>query len=432
MDFFLLGLNHKNTPIEIRERLAFSPKRVIEALSQLTKNNGSTNSEVPETVILSTCNRVEIYAVRNDAELAAGKIKSFLSDFHQIHPKDFEGYLYTLSNRSAIEHLFCVTSGINSMVMGESQIQGQVKEAFELAQQSGTAGVLLSTLFGSALRVGKRARTETEISKHFLSISGAAVNLVRTAFPDISDLNILIIGIGEMSLIAIKTLFQLGAQNVTIINRSQERTKNVQGKFHVRALGFDRLQESLGEADVVICSTGAPHAVLTLEAMKNVLKKYGERCRLIIDIAVPRDVEPEIGKLPNIQLYNIDQLETQIEENLERRCSEINRVQDIINEEVANFMAWYQSLKAKPVITKLRHRGEKIREQELQRAFRKFKGTLSDKDAEVMQDLSRRIVNKLLHQPLTRLREEASEGNGDHYAAAVQNLFDLEDYPQNK
>ena len=166
--------------------------------------------------------------------------------------------------------------------------------------------------------------------------------------------------------------------------------------------------------------------------MKNMQKKQRERRRLIIDIAVPRDVDPEIGKLPNIQLYNIDQLKTQIEENLERRCREINRVQDIINEEVVNFMTWYQSLKAKPLIAKLRHRGERIREEELQRAFGKFKGTLSDKDTEVLQDLSRRIVNKILHQPLTRLRKEASMGNGDHCAAAVQNLFDLEEYPQNK
>ncbi|MFQ5641461.1 MAG: glutamyl-tRNA reductase [bacterium] len=432
MDILLLGVNHKNTPVEIREQLAFTQTRLGEALLQLTKTQGGgSHSALHEVVILSTCNRVEIYAVCKNIELGAAALKAFLSDFHGIRSEDFEDYLVTLSNRRALDHLFRVTSGIDSMVVGESQIQGQVKEAFEQAQQYGATGPVLSTLFGNALKAGKRARTETDIGKRSLSVSGAALNLARSAFPDISEPKILLIGLGEMSVLAMKKLSQLGAHNLTIINRSQERIKKAVGEIEVRAFGFDRLHDCMEEADLVFCSTGAPHAVLTFEEMKTVLPRRSDRPLLIIDIAVPRDVDPEIGALPNVRLYNIDQLKKRVEKNLEIRCSEINRVSDIVDEEAAVFWAWYKSLKAKPVISNLRQKTEIIREQELQRALRRFEGTLSDKDAQVVQDLTRRIVNKILHHPLTCLKEKAAEGNGEFYTAAVQNLFNLDNFQQN-
>ncbi|RMF61218.1 MAG: glutamyl-tRNA reductase, partial [Calditrichaeota bacterium] len=299
MEILLVGLSHKTTPVKIRERLAFPQNRVGDALMQLRQMNGDPQADLVEVVILSTCNRVEIYAVSRNAERAARRVISFLSDFHQIHLEEFQDTLYTRMNQSAVDHLFRVASGIDSMVIGEGQIQGQVKQALDLAHQYGASGPILSALFANALHVGKRARTETEINQHSLSISGAAVNLVRSQFPDLSEVNIVIVGLGEMSLIAIKSLLHAGAKEVTVVNRSRERIQNIVQQFAVRALPFDRLEQSVTEADVVICSTGAPHAILTFDAMQQVMKQRTDRPLLIVDIAVPRDVEPEVGTLPH-------------------------------------------------------------------------------------------------------------------------------------
>lgn len=428
MNIFLLGLNHKTAPVELRERLAFAPQRMGKALAQLTQPNGKIGSELAEAVILSTCNRVEIYAVATNIRIAAQRVKTFLSSFHNVHPDEFSRCLYTASNLGAVEHLFSVTSGIESMVIGETQIQAQVKQAFEFGQQYQTVGPFLSALLRHALRIGKRVRTETAVSEHPLSISGAGVHLVQKCFPDLSALKVLIIGAGKMGLVAVKNLFDQGVRDITIINRTQEHVKTIAQQSNVKTFGFERLPECLTEADAVICSTGAPHIVLSLDTVKRVLPYRKKRPLLIVDIAVPRDVDPEITKLESVKLYNIDQLRNRVEHNLERRCNEINHARDIINEEVSRFLAWYQSLKAKPVITKLRQKAERIREQELQRALRRFECDLSDNDVRVVHDLSRRIVNKILHDPLTRLREEASEGNGDLYTATVRNLFSLEEH----
>ncbi|MCG8608126.1 glutamyl-tRNA reductase, partial [bacterium] len=345
---------------------------------------------------------------------------------------EFEQHLCFSSNLAVAEHLFSVVSGIDSMVIGENQIQRQVKQAFESAQQFGTTGPLLSTLFQNALAVGKRVRRETAIGKNALSISGAAVNLVQRFCPHIANAKILVIGVGEMGLVAIKNLFNLGARNITIINRTEEHLRTISNEFKVRKCGFDRLQTCLTEADAVLTCTGAPHTVLATETIKPILKSRTGRPLLIVDIAVPRDVDPEVAKLEAVDLYNIDQLKIRIEVNLEKRCSEIDRVRDIINEELGHFFAWLQSLKAKPIIKKLRKKAEDIRKQEFQRALRRLDMHLSEDEVQVVNDLSRRIVNKILHQPLTRLREEASAGNGDLYTAAVQDLFDLAAPPHKK
>lgn len=429
MNLLLVGLNHKSAPVEVRERLAFQPKRMPEALSALTRVNGHPAGTIYEAVILSTCNRVEIYAVVKNNEEATQTIRNFLSTFHKIDTEEFDSHLYYAHNLGVVEHLFSVISGIDSMVVGETQIQGQVKQAFEASQQYGAIGPYLSTLFSKAMTVGKRVRTETAISERAVSVSGAAVNLVSNLFNEVPKLKVLIIGVGKMGLDAVKSLMKRGATDISIINRGQERVRPIAEEYNLTVSNFEKLESELLEADVVISSTGAPHAVLTTDAMRRVLGRRGaEKCLLIVDLAVPRDVEPEVGALQGVTLLNIDRLETQVEENLERRCEEINRVRDIINEEVGEFQAWYQSLNAKPVIKKLRQKADQIREKELQRALRRFEEKLSDKDAQVVQELSRRIINKMLHEPLTRLREQASLGNGDVYTSAVQHLFDLDEH----
>ncbi|MFQ5708588.1 MAG: glutamyl-tRNA reductase [bacterium] len=427
MNILLTGLNHKTTPVEIRERLAFPPKQRGAALAQLTQPNGQTGCELLEAVILSTCNRVEIYTANRNNESAIEKVKSFLSNFHNVPPAEFSPYLYTAANLDAVEHLFNVTSGIDSMMIGETQIQGQVKQAFECAQQHGTAGTFLSALFRHALSVGKRVRTETAISEHSLSISRAAVNLVQKSFPNVAGLKVVVVGVGEMGLVTIKSLFNQGVRDITAINRSQERAQALVQQFNLKTLGFDRLEACLAEADVVVSCTGAPHIVLPLETVKRVLRHRQKPPLLIVDIAVPRDVDPQVGKLENVRLHNIDQLRTEVEQNLKRRSNEIGHVRAIVTQEVSKFFAWYQSREAKPVITKLRQKAEQIREQELQRALRRFESNLSDSDTRVVQDLSRRIINRILHQPLTRLKELTAEDNGELYAATVRNLFRLEE-----
>lgn len=427
MNIILVGLNYESAPVELREKLAFQQKRLGEALISLTRENGRIESQIMEGVIVSTCNRVEIYAVVNNTESGFRRIKDFLSQYHKAAQAEFEHCLYTFSDLEVVEHLFSVVSGIKSMVLGETQIQSQIKQAFEIAQKYKVAGPFLSTLFRNALTVGKRVRCETAISEHSLSVSHAAVSLIRRRFQELSDLNVLVVGLGKISLIAIKTLAKLGVRNLMIVNRTEGSAQDVANELGAKAYGFDRLQDCLAEADVVLSSTSAPHFILTTNIVEKALQARQYQPLFIIDIAVPRDVDPQVARLNSVTLHNIDQLETQIEANLEQRCSEINKVRDIINQEVENFIAWRQSLEVKPVITDLREHADEIRERELQRALRRMEMDLSEHDAQIVQELARRIVNKMLHKPMTRLREEAVEGNGHIYTAAIRDLFGLEE-----
>ncbi|MFQ5676285.1 MAG: glutamyl-tRNA reductase [bacterium] len=425
MHILLIGLNHESTPVELREKLAFQPKRLGVALTQLTQQDGQGEQHIAEAVILSTCNRVEIYALTEDCHQGARSIKEFLSRFHKTPLVDFEACLYERRHLSAVEHLFCVTSGIDSMILGETQIQGQVKQAFELAQEYHTVGPFLSNLFRNALTVGKRVRSETAISEHSLSISHAAVDLVRTRFDNPAALNLLVLGLGKMSFMAVKALRRLGVRNLTVINRRPEHALELTKDLPVKIFGFDHLESCVRDADVIISSTAAPHTLLGFEQMRQIMNQRSHKNLMIIDIAVPRDIEPEVGRLENVSLYNIDQLQNQIGVNLERRCEAVNNAKDIIDAELTNFLNWLRSLEVKPVITELRDKVDEIRLQEVDRALRRFEKDLSENDANVVRELSHRIINKILHTPLVRLREEAANGNGHVYAASVKNLFDL-------
>lgn len=431
MKIILVGINHDNAPVELRERLAFHPAHLPGALAKLTQPNGNVDSDIVEAVILSTCNRVEVYAAVKDPKAGMKRIEEFLASSHNLPVSEFKNFLSTSVDLGVVEHLFSVASGIKSMVLGESQIQRQVKEAFDVAKKLQTVGPLLSSLFRNALTVGKRVRSETGIAKHSLSVSHVAVKLVRNTFPDLSTPNILVLGLGKMSLMAVKSMLKYGARDLTIINRSQEKAAEITKQLKIRTFGFDQLGESLKQADVVLSSTGSPHFILTQQIVEQAMQERKNKPLLIIDIAVPRDVDPEVRKLNLVNLYNIDQLSTKVENNLEQRCNEINKVRDIINQEVTNFLAWCQSLEVKPVITDLRQYAEEIREQELKRARRRFGIDLSEQDSQVVQELANRIINKMLHQPIVHLRKEAVGGNGQICTATVRKLFGLEK-PTNK
>ncbi len=424
MHYVLIGLNHETAPVELREKLAFHPSILAEALVKLFKHENSY-SQIEEAVILSTCNRVEIYAAVKNAQAGIQQIKEFVSNFKKTPRKDFEPYLYVLEGAEVEQHLFSVASGLKSMILGEAQIQGQIKEAFEAAQKFKTVGPLLSALFRNALTVGKRVRTETALSEHSASVSHAAVALVKKSFGGLTGLNILVIGMGKMSLLAVKALLKGGASDVTVINRTEEKVKDVAARLNVKFFGFDKLEDCLKNADVVISSTGAPHVVLSKGMVQQTLANRGFRPLLIVDMAVPRDVDPEVSALNSVKLYNIDHLKSELDSNGGKRCAEITKAKNIIEQEMANFAAWRQSLEVTPVITDLRSFAEDIQSQEVERALRRLQAELPEHDVQVVQELARRIVNKMLHQPIVRLRAEAAEGNGQSYTAAVRNLFGL-------
>ncbi len=422
----LVGINHKTAPVELREKLAFPKFKLQQAFGQLLAGRGDSNP-LSEAVILSTCNRVEIYGVARQKEEARAFIQRFLCQFHEIELKYFESHIYFKTDLTTVEHLFAVASGINSMVVGENQIQHQVKEALEEALKYKASGPILSTLFRMALTVGKRARSETEISTHSLSVSQAAVNLVKRLFPDISSLKILLLGLGKMNLLAARSLIKMGSRQISIVNRTPEHALEFGRQYGIPVYGFDRMEGCLKSADVVISCTGAPHLILTRTQLEMIMQTRPHHPLTLIDIAVPRDVEPDVDKLENVQLFNIDQLQPQILANQEQRCREITRVREIINEEVASFLAWYHSLEVKPVITELRQRAEQIREQELQRALHRFEKNLTQHDVQLVEDLTRRIINKLLHHPIKSLRQEAEQGNSQLYAASLRRLFGLDE-----
>jgi glutamyl-tRNA reductase len=425
MHFILLGLNHETAPVELREKLAFHTSSLGDGLLQLTRKHDGSNSEIDEGVIVSTCNRVEIYATAKSRSNGIRQIKNFISSFHKIPLESFEKYLYVCVDTEVAQHLFSVASGLRSMILGESQIQGQIKDAFDTAQKFKTVGPLLSALFRNAITVGKRVRSETTLSEHSASVSHAAVKLVKRSFEALSGINILVIGIGKMSLMAVKALLKSGASNVTVINRTEENVKDVAQGLNIKFYGFDKLRDCLKEADVVISSTGAPHIVLSKELVSEALANR-LRSLLIVDMAVPRDVDPHVSQLESVQLFNIDQIKAEIDTDGEKRCAEMNKAKSIINEEIANFAAWRQSLEVTPVITDLKTFAEDIQSQEVDRALRRLQMELPEHDMQVVQELARRIVNKMLHQPIVRLRAEAVEGNGHAYTAAVRNLFGLE------
>ncbi|MFQ5651190.1 MAG: glutamyl-tRNA reductase [bacterium] len=422
MQIILVGLGHESAPVELRERLSFQAEKLERALIRL-----GASTEIAESVIISTCNRVEFYGVARDVEEGLTYMKHFLANFHDVPCAEFEAHLFTAAGVEVVEHLFAVASSIKSMVLGETQIQGQIKHAFEVAQANGCTGPFLSTLFQNTLSVGKRVRRETAISEHSLSISHAAVALLKQQFPEVAKQRVLVVGNGKMGLLAIKGLLKLGVTDLTVINRTEENVRELARKLQVRALGFDHLQACLGRADVVISSTGAPHVIINKEMVENATAARTNRPLLMIDIAVPRDIEQEVGQVDNVTLYNIDQLQETIASNRERRTKELAKVHHILEDEVRKFVAWLQTLEVKPVITRLRQRAEVIGEQELQRAVRRFQAELSENDSRVLRELTTRIINKMLHEPISRLRAEAADGNGQNYTSALNHLFGLEE-----
>lgn len=419
MEIIVVGVNHKAAPVAVREMLAFTPVQMEAALAALHKTT-------TEGILLSTCNRTEIYAVVPSAEEGRKQIMDFLAGFHRASVERFTPYLFSLTGREAVGHLFAVASGLESMILGEPQVLGQVRGAYVAAAARSSAGPILSWVFLHSLKTGKRVRTDTSISRNAASISHAAVELARKALGTLTGRRVVLVGAGEMAELAARNLLDNGCADLVVANRTYERAVDLAGSFGGTAAELDRLPQLLAETDIVISCTGAPTFVVHPEMVKGAMEKRPDRPLFLIDIAVPRDVDPEVRQVANVFLHDIDDLQSLRAANLEERRKEVAAAQEIIESELNVFDHWWSSLQVVPTIRALRDRAEEIRQVELQKALGRL-GGLSDRQRSTVEALAAGIVNKILHQPTVRLKDCSAEYTGATYALTLRELFGLEE-----
>ena len=419
-----IGTSHHVAPIEFRERLAFSEEQLIESHQYIRESD-----QIQESVILSTCNRVEVYAVLNSvrtAEAAAKVLAEFLSRCHRIDMESLKKWTYLHHNLETIQHLFRVTSSLDSMVVGESQILGQVKDAYDTSRSAGSTGTILNRLFTKAFNVGKRIRSETTITTGAVSISYAAVELAKKIFNTLEGKTVAIIGAGEMSELTAKHLVANGVSTVIVANRTYQRAVKVAEKFKGIPLAYDSDLNFLIDADIVISSTNAPDYLIKRQPLVNIMRKRKHRYMFLIDIAVPRDIDPDVSKLDSAFLYNIDDLEAVVASNLKDRQQEAIHAEQIVSEEAKRFYDQLQVFQVNPTIKALHQQFRQIADTELQACF--YKTTLSDAQEEAIASMTQAIVKKLLHHPMKNLRGAVNDGDADHgqYVQALQELFVLD------
>jgi glutamyl-tRNA reductase len=418
----VVGVNHKSVPVDLLERLAISEEMLPKALHQL-----STYEHVLEGAILSTCNRIEAYAVVSKFHGGAQDLRNFFAEFCHVAPEEFTDRLYTYHDEAAVGHLFKVAAGIDSMVIGESEILGQVRRAFAGASAEGTVQRTLSHVFRQALRVGKRARTETSISRNPVSISSAAVELARSTFPErsLEGLSVLVVGAGKMGRLAMQALRNAGTSSVTLVNRSEERALAVADEFGVLRRRFEELEDAIAESDIVISSTTAPDAVISRPIIERVVAQRSKQV-FIVDIAVPRDVDPEVRQMQDVVLRDIDDLRGVVESGVGSRLGEVSKVEDLVAQELQRFLDWQRASEIGPTLAALVDKAEAIRLAELNRMAPRLEG-LSSEQRQAVDEATRRAVAKLLHAPMTKARELAGLKDGHSYIAALRELFELDD-----
>jgi glutamyl-tRNA reductase len=422
----LLGLNHKTASVELREKLSLSATALQTAYADLRIQWEAQQASEPiinELAILSTCNRLEIYAFAENAENGIRFLKDYLSNLQNVPLSELRGHLYSYIGDDATEHLMRVACGLDSMILGETQILGQVTQAYEVAHDAGMTGAILSHLFAQAIHTGKRARTETAISRYTTSVSHAAALLLIEKLTSRGKARILILGAGEMASLAAQALKRFDSE-MSFINRSYERAEAMAKAFGGKAYRWLDIHDALNWADGVISATGAAHSVISRQLVEAVLHERENRPLVFVDIAVPRDVENSVRELSGVQVYDIDDLQAVVDSNIELRKAAIPEVETIIQVEMARFAEWYHSRQVSPVIKSLRDWAQTIADDELNQTLNR----LSDADErtrEIVSRLAHRLVNRLLHEPTSRLKIQANEGNGYAYAHAVRELFAL-------
>jgi len=420
MDVLVIGINHKTAPVEIREKLSFTGEELERSLRRVLEH-----SEFTENMILSTCNRVEIYATTQEPEKGIASLKNFLADYHGISLDEFERSLYVHLGEAAIRHVFRVASSLDSMVVGEPQILGQIKEAHAIASQYRTSGIILNKLLHRAFHVAKRIRTETKIGNSAVSISYAAVELAKKIFGTLKEKAIMLLGAGEMAELAARHLVAAGVQKVVVVSRTYGRAVDLAAAFDGEAVEFNGFLERLEEIDIVISSTGAPHFILCPDDVQRVIKARKNRPMFFIDIAVPRDVDPRVNEIENVYLYDIDDLQEVVDINRDHRAREAERAKEIVEEELRTFCHWYTALEMVPTIVSLREKFEEIREKELGK-YLSSAGQMTPKQRRALESLTLAIVKKILHDPITLLKHSDPDADTSEYVDAVRKLFRLE------
>jgi glutamyl-tRNA reductase len=422
---FLLGLSHATAPLEVREKLAFISRGRSEAIESLKKRYPSA-----ETVILSTCNRVEIYIAHNSAgEPTPEQAIAFLAEFHGVSPGQFQTHLYHRTDRQVVDHLFRVASSLDSMVVGETQILGQVRNAYDLSRQIGSAGGTLNPLFQRALSAGKQVMQQTALGQGRLSIASVAVDYARRIFDHFHDKTILSIGAGKMAALVLKHLRELHPRQLLVSNRDSAKAHLLADRFEATAAPFEQLEEHLISADIVLSSTGSAHPIITHAQFEGLLKKRRYRPVFLIDIAMPRDVEAAVGELENVYLYNIDDLQQAVSQTLNQRHEAIASAQAIIDHAVEEYLQWNRARTQGPLIDSLFSRYHRLADEELQRTLKKLPG-ITPQEEQHLRELTRRLVNKLLHDPVRALRH-SREVHVDEaaYEHALKELFSLTQPP---
>jgi glutamyl-tRNA reductase len=419
-ELLALGASHKTAPLALRERLALPSGRATRVLAELTDHDA-----VHEAVALFTCNRTELYLVTADAVEAENEALGILSRQAGLRPTELLGAIYSLRGAEAVEHLFSVTAGLDSMIVGETEIQGQVKRAYELALVEGVSGPVSNRLFRDALAAGKRVRSETEIARSSVSVPTLAVQLASDFLGDLSDKRVLVIGAGENAELTARTLRDRGVETLFVANRRYDRALGLAQRYGGRAVTFEDLPRELERADIVVSSTGAPHQIVGREELEFVAASRLGRPLVLIDLAVPRDFEPSVRDCPGIALYDIDDLQHAVARNMSVREAEAEEARSLLAEEVERFEGWLDSLDVVPTISALRRRGEEIVEQVLRENESRWE-SLSETDRERVAMLARAVVSRLLHEPTLRLKGSAGEHSSYRYLHAMRELFGLE------
>lgn len=421
MKLLVTGLSHHTAPVEVRERLAFEDKALPEALERLRKQPG-----LQESMILSTCNRVEVAVTAEEQSDAEESVDRFLAEASAVEPKWVSPYLYHHSDSAAVRHLFRVASSLDSMVVGEPQILGQLKNAYALAKQQGTLSGFLDLVMTRAFNVAKRVRTETEIGSNAVSVSYAAVELARDIFGSLADRKVLLAGAGKMAESAARHLRRAGVAEILVTNRTRSRADAVAEEFHGRSIPYDEFFHALPDVDIVIASSGAPHYIITKDQMRHVIARRRNRPMFLIDIAVPRNIEPAVNTLDGVFLYDIDDLDKVVKSNLQQRRNVAEEAEAIISEEVERMMLRLKTKEVTPTIVSLQEQLELLRLAEIERQKGRL-GPLTPQQAEALEAITRGIINKIAHAPIAELRRKADDPEGVHLIHTIRRLFRLGD-----
>ncbi|ALX48223.1 glutamyl-tRNA reductase [Lentibacillus amyloliquefaciens] len=424
MHLLKVGFNHKSAPLEIRERFMISEEMIDKAMVKL-----SEQKSILENVIISTCNRTEVYAVADQVHTGRYYIKRFLSEWLNVDKEELSPYLHITESDATIEHLFRVASGLDSMVLGETQILGQVKYAFLTAQENNTTGTIFNELFKQAITFAKKAHKETTIGEHAVSVSYAAVELAKKVFGDLEKKHVVINGAGKMGELAARNIHGSGASNITVVNRTLTKAQSLADTLKGKAKSAEQLNEQLCDADILLSSTGSDSVILTKETVQAIQKKRKGRPLFLVDIALPRDLDPGIAELENVFLYDIDDLQNVVDDNLEARKEAAEKIEIMIEAEMSAFNDWVQTLGVVPVISALRKKALTIQGETMKSIERKMPD-LTAREKKVLNKHTKSIVNQLLKQPITEAKELAGNDNKEEALQQFIDIFGIEEIVQ--